>query len=220
MWLPGGVAFTVSLTAAECPSSAMSPSRSWRMSWRMPLVVLACSWLLACAAAERVQDNQVFGDGDGDGGLFGKPRKIRSGEELLSSIVNECLGGELPTMSCLRVKVLSYLDTMVGSEGASSNVVSSRSLEDGSADAKLDKLIAARAQRYLDTHEFKVQLPEVVFQEAVLSFKPSQGIDGLQLSFPDQGEGRAFSEGTKKKSKCADLAALQRTGCPDSEPHR
>lgn len=181
----------------------------------MPLVVLACLWLLAGASAERVQDNQVFGgvgEGEGEGGLFGKPRKIRSGEELLSAIVTECLGGELPTMSCLRVKVLSYLDAVVGLHGASAaEVVSARSLGDGSADAKLDKLISARVQRYLNTHEFKVKLPEFIFQEGVLSFKPSEGIDGLQLTFPEQGEGRAFSEGTKKKSKLAALAALRRT---------
>ena len=186
----------------------------------MPLVALACLWLLACTSAERVQDNQVFGGvGEGEGagagaggGLFGKPRKIRSGEELLSAIVTECLGGELPTMSCLRVKVLSYLDAVVGLQGASAaEVVSARSLGDGSVDAKLDKLIAARVQRYLNTHEFKVKLPEFIFQDGVLSFKPSEGVDGLQLTFPEQGEGRAFSEGTKKKSKLAALAALRRT---------
>ncbi|XP_034254868.1 uncharacterized protein LOC117653347 isoform X2 [Thrips palmi] len=165
----------------------MSPSRSWRLP--APVAVLACSWLLAaalcCVSAEDVANNQVFG------GLFGKPRKIRSSEELLSAIVNDCIGGEMSTMSCLRVKVLSYLDSVVGLNGASSaDVVSARALEDGSADAKMDKLIADRMRRYLDTQQFQVKLPDFLFEEGgVLSFRPAQGVDGIQLSFPSDGEG-------------------------------
>ncbi|XP_026276100.1 uncharacterized protein LOC113204931 isoform X2 [Frankliniella occidentalis] len=177
-----------------------SSTRSWRLP--TPLVLLACSWLLAAAAAsgvsaEDVADNQVFGDGDG--GLFGKPRKIRSGEELLSAIVSDCLGGALPTMSCLRVKVLSYLDTVVGSDAApGAEVVSARSLEDGTGNARLDKMIVSRLSRYFKSHEFKVNLPTMLFEEGgVLSFRPAQGIDGLQMSFPSdheegEGQGRAL----------------------------
>ncbi|KAK3918826.1 DNA-directed RNA polymerase II subunit RPB1 [Frankliniella fusca] len=188
-----------------------SSTRSWRRA--TPLALLACSWLLASAAvsgvsAEDVTDNQVFGGGAGD--LLGKPRKIRSGEELLSSIVNDCLGGALPTMSCLRVKVLSYLDTVVGAGAAPSaaEVVSARALEDGSADARLDKMIVSRVSRYFKSHEFRVNLPEMLFEEGgVLSFRPAQGVDGIEMSFPsDQEEGAAqgralLSQGTKKKRR-------------------
>ncbi|KAJ1525438.1 hypothetical protein ONE63_010250 [Megalurothrips usitatus] len=166
-----------------------SSSSSWTPSWRLPAphAVLALSWLLAVALdVPDVADNQVFGN---DGGLFGKPRKIRSGEELLSAIVNECLGGDMSTMTCLRVKVLSYLDTVVGSSDSVAEVVSARGLEDGAADARLDKLIASRVRRYFNTHEFRVNTPDFLFEDGgVLSFRPSEGVDGLQLSFPSDQE--------------------------------
>jgi hypothetical protein len=92
-------------------------------------------------------------------------------------------------MSCLRLKVLTYLDSVVGVQDA-------RSLEESDAE-NLDAMILSRVTRYLKSHEFKVQLPEFLFQEAILTFRPGKSLIDFKVEFPkpDANEDRAISEG-------------------------
>ncbi|XP_063238053.1 uncharacterized protein LOC134539730 [Bacillus rossius redtenbacheri] len=114
---------------------------------------------------------------------------IQSGEELVSAVLDDCLLGRdsQPPMRCLRVKVLSYLDTLSGADGA-------RALPPAE-DSDLDEQILARVSRYLRQHEFRLQLPDFLFQRAELRFRPARGLSGLELQFPreDPAEDRALA---------------------------
>lgn len=92
--------------------------------------------------------------------------RLYSGDELVSSIVNECLDGE--TMPCLKGKVLTYLDTQL-------NIDEQHERSFGKSD--VDEKIYNRVARLLNTKEFRVQLPETFFDNAALSFRSDRGID-------------------------------------------
>lgn len=89
--------------------------------------------------------------------------------------------------------LVNYLNSL-NSYSSRSIEEEKRSLEDG--DDRLDDLLLSRVQRFLRDHQFKVQLPEFLFQEATLTFRPAKGLD-FDVSFPaaPQGEERAFTEG-------------------------
>lgn len=92
--------------------------------------------------------------------------RLHSGNELVSAIVNECLDGE--TMSCLKGKVLTYLDTQL-------NIDENAERSLGKSD--IDEKIYSRVSRLLNTQEFRVQLPETFFDNAALTFRADRGID-------------------------------------------
>lgn len=102
--------------------------------------------------------------------------RIHSSEELISSIVDNCFNSN--AMHCLKEKVLTYLDTVAGVD----EDVSGRALNDD----VVDKVIVDRVARILNTNEIRVQLPETVFANSVLSYRADRGFD---LEVP-QSEGK------------------------------
>ncbi|KAJ9577062.1 hypothetical protein L9F63_006342 [Diploptera punctata] len=157
----------------------------------LPILLLAYS--LSCSAVN-IQDNEVD-----------TSRSINSGEELLSAVYNDCIDTDkdVSAMSCLRVKVLAYLDSVMGA-------VDARSLDESDVDS-LDSMILTRVTRYLKTHQFKVHLPEFLFQEAVLTFRPGRSLTDFQIDFPKlEDEDRAISEarGMLKKKLLLPLLLL------------
>lgn len=92
--------------------------------------------------------------------------RLNSGDELVSSIVNECLDAE--TMPCLKGKVLTYLDTQLNID---------ENNERSFAKSDIDEKIYSRVSRLLNTKEFRVQLPETFFDNAALTFRSDRGID-------------------------------------------
>jgi hypothetical protein len=146
------------------------------------LHAILCSLALA-SSASFVDDNEIIGSSS---------RRISNSEELLSAVVGDCFTGSdngVSSLSCLRLKVLTYLDGLIGVQEA-------RSLEESDADI-LDAMILSRVTRYLKSHQFKVHLPEFLFQEAVLTFRPGKSLVDFKVEFPkpDANEDRAITEG-------------------------
>ena len=54
-------------------------------------------------------------------------------------------------------------------------------------DNNIDKVIFERVVRALNTHEFRVQLPETLFQSSIITYRADHGID---LEIPQQEEGK------------------------------
>lgn len=110
----------------------------------------------ACLQAASIDSNLVY-----------ETPRIASGEQLVSGVISDCFSTD--TMACLRGKVLNYLDTQLGV-----NEEYGRSFE---SDSKIDEVIFDRAARVLQQQSFRVQLPETVFDKAVLSYTPEAGVD-------------------------------------------
>lgn len=136
------------------------------MKW---LLLLAC---VACAHSYTLRENEV------------ETARLSTSEDLLDSVISDCLGGETP-MSCLKVKVLSYLDTQLGVTSESA-----RALDE----EHIDKVIADRVGRILNTNEFRFQLPEFLFQRAEISYRADRGLD---IDIPETG-----SENGEGKIEC------------------
>nr|NP_001299114.1 uncharacterized LOC106116190 [Papilio xuthus]BAM18101.1 osiris 20 [Papilio xuthus] len=90
-------------------------------------------------------------------------------------------------MSCLKVKVLSFLDTKLGFSSESA-----RALDDDN----IDKVIFDRVGRILNSNEFKFQLPEFLFQSAEVTYRADRGLD---VEFPDEKSGNGEARGLLKK---------------------
>ncbi|XP_075210127.1 DUF1676 domain-containing protein Osi20 [Lycorma delicatula] len=113
-------------------------------------------------------------------------RAIETSEELISSVVLECFDGDESFNRCVRLKVVEYLGNVSGEK---------RSLDLYGSDQKLDNMIFDRVQRFIQTHQFTLQLPEFFFQKAALIFKPSRSISDFEVKFPENpvGEDRALT---------------------------
>uniref|UniRef100_A0A1A9VDP1 Osiris 20 n=1 Tax=Glossina austeni TaxID=7395 RepID=A0A1A9VDP1_GLOAU len=109
--------------------------------------------------------------------------RIYSSDDLISTIVDKCFTAD--GMHCIKEKVLTYLDTVSGIE----EQISGRAFDDD----VIDKVIVDRVARILNTNEIRVQLPETVFANSVLSYRVDRGFD---LEIP-QSEARR----DKKKDK-------------------
>lgn len=127
--------------------------------------------LLASVAIVRgysIKDNEI------------QTARLRTSDELLQSVISDCFEAESP-MSCLKVKVLSFLDTKLGVSSESA-----RALEE----KNIDKVIFERVGRYLSNNEVRFQLPEFLFDSAEVSYRADRGLD---VEFPDtnseNGEG-------------------------------
>jgi hypothetical protein len=92
--------------------------------------------------------------------------RIHDGEELISAILSDCLS--MNGMSCLKGKVLTYLDTVLDLR-----VESSRSF----SEKNVDKAIYDRVSRILAINEIQVELPKVLFGDVVASYRPDNGVD-------------------------------------------
>ncbi|XP_055548861.1 uncharacterized protein LOC129732223 isoform X2 [Wyeomyia smithii] len=123
------------------------------------LLVLGATALLGAVSCASIASNLVEA---------ATPR-IATSEQLLSSIVNDCFEQD-SVMSCLKGKVLIYLDGVLGLHEEQA-----RAFED----QNVDKVIFDRVARVLASHEFKLQLPE----DTVVSYRADKGInlDSLPL---------------------------------------
>lgn len=106
--------------------------------------------------------------------------RIQTSDDLINSVISDCFEAESP-MSCLKVKVLSFLDTKLGVTSESA-----RALEEHN----IDKVIFDRIGKILNSNEFRLQMPEFLFQSAEVSYRADRGLD---VEFPeeknDNGEG-------------------------------
>lgn len=119
------------------------------------IVFLTFGLIVSGAFAASISDNTITGT----------PR-IDSSDALITSIVNDCLTSN--TMSCLKGKVLTYLDSILGLREEEA-----RSFDE----TNVDKVIFDRVARVMATNEFKVQLPETVFGSTVVSYRADRGLD-------------------------------------------
>lgn len=141
------------------------------------LLVAAASSPLQAASIDTTSSNQV---------LESAPR-VASGEQLIEAVINDCVAGA-GTSACLKGKVLRFLDTQLGVTDADAAAYAGRSFESDNDD-KLDEVIVDRAARVLQQQSFRVQLPETLFEGAVLSYTPEAGLD-VEAS-PVSSEGRS-----------------------------
>ncbi|KAJ0170775.1 hypothetical protein K1T71_013547 [Dendrolimus kikuchii] len=121
-----------------------------------------------------IQDNEI------------ETARIQTSDDLLDSVASDCFEAE-SLMSCLKVKVLSFLDTKAGI-----TTESARSFEE----KNIDKLIFDRVGRILNSEGFRFQLPEFIFQGAEVSYRADKGLD---VDFPESNEENGEARGILKK---------------------
>lgn len=92
--------------------------------------------------------------------------RLNTGEQLIASIINDCL--EVNGMNCVKEKVLTYLDSMLGYESEQSRSFSA---------SNIDKVIFERVSRVLADNELRVQLPQAIFGNAALTYNTVNGVD-------------------------------------------
>lgn len=59
---------------------------------------------LACALGETIKENEVSGES----------RVIESGDDLVAAVTEECIAGDQSIMTCIRQKVMSYMNHLLG----------------------------------------------------------------------------------------------------------
>lgn len=116
------------------------------------IVILAFLLTAACGA---VISNEVT-----------ETPRIQDGEELISVIMKDCFN--LNGMSCLKGKVLTYLDTVLELKSENARSFNAKNV---------DKVIYDRVSRVLSTKEFRVELPKILFGDVVASYQSDRGID-------------------------------------------
>lgn len=129
-------------------------------------MVVVCLSSIACASTV---DNSVYSE---------TPR-INSGDELVSTILNNCYD-----FDCLKGNVLSYLNTLVNERPEAG-----RSLNT----ADVDEAIFNRVARIMNTHEFRVPLPETFFHKSEITYRADRGID-VEISKEASVEGKQFNQ--------------------------
>lgn len=63
----------------------------------------------------------------------------------------------------------------------------------GLSDDALDDVIGRRLSKFVAGHEFKIQLPEFLFENAILTIRPGRGLDDLDVEFPKEPENQERS---------------------------
>ncbi|KPJ19620.1 hypothetical protein RR48_06480 [Papilio machaon] len=139
---------------------------------------MKCLYILVASAAlvhgYAIKDNEI------------ETTRLKTSDDLLDSVISDCFEAESP-MSCLKVKVLSFLDTKLGFSSESA-----RALDD----KNIDKVIFDRVGRILNSNEFRFQLPEFLFQSAEVTYRADRGLD---VEFPDEKSGNGEARGLLKK---------------------
>ena len=107
--------------------------------------------------------------------------RIHNSEQLLSAIVNDCF--EVNGMSCLKAKVLTYLDSVLGLKSEQARAFN---------DNNVDKVIYDRVGRILATNEVRVALPQAIFGDAAVTYRADRGVD-FDLSEENEGLSIEFS---------------------------
>lgn len=105
--------------------------------------------------------------------------RIDSSEELVSAIVSDCF--EMNGMSCLKGKVLTYLDTVLGLREEQARAFDEKNV---------DKVIYDRVSRILATNEVRVGLPSVIFGDVAVTYRADRGLD---FEVSEAPEGKFFS---------------------------
>lgn len=127
---------------------------------------MKCLFLLASVVlvhSYAIKDNEI------------ETSRLQTSDDLLNSVISDCFEAESP-ISCLKVKVLSFLDTKLGVTSESA-----RALDENN----IDKVIFDRVGRVLNTNEIRFQLPEFIFQNAEVSYKADRGLD---IEIPESNE--------------------------------
>jgi hypothetical protein len=101
--------------------------------------------------------------------------RIHDSEQLLSAIVSDCF--EINGMSCLKGKVLTYLDTVLGLRTEQARAFNENNV---------DKVIYDRVARILATNEVRVNLPTAIFGDAAVTYRADRGLD-FDLSEKKEG---------------------------------
>ncbi|XP_075986843.1 DUF1676 domain-containing protein Osi20 isoform X2 [Anticarsia gemmatalis] len=133
--------------------------------------------LLASVAIVRgysIKDNEI------------QAARLRTSDELLQSVMSDCFEAESP-MTCLKVKVLSFLDTKLGMRSESARAFD---------DKNIDKVIFDRVGKVFNTQEIKFQLPEFLFNSAEVSYRADRGLD---VEFPEAENDNGEARGILKK---------------------
>lgn len=92
--------------------------------------------------------------------------RIHDGEELISVIIRDCF--DLNGMSCLKGKVLTYLDTVLELQSENARSFSAKNV---------DKAIYDRVSRVLSTKEIRVELPKILFGDVIASYQSDRGLN-------------------------------------------
>ncbi|CAH2096922.1 unnamed protein product [Euphydryas editha] len=139
---------------------------------------MKCLYLLLASAAlvhsYAIQDNEI------------ETSRLVTSDDLLRSVISDCFEAKSP-ISCLKVKVLAFLDTKLGVTSESA-----RALDENN----IDKVIFDRVGRILNENEVRFQLPEFIFQNAEVSYRADRGFD---VDFPETNEENGEARGILKK---------------------
>ncbi|KAM3959833.1 DUF1676 domain-containing protein Osi20 [Aphomia sociella] len=138
---------------------------------------MKCLILLASVALVRgytLKDNEI------------QTARLSTSVDLLDSVMSDCFETESP-VSCLKVKVLSFLDTKLGVTSESARAFEEKNI---------DKVIFDRVGRILNTNEFRFQLPEFLFQGAEVSYRADRGFD---VDMPEVDNENGEARGILKK---------------------
>ncbi|KAL4708522.1 hypothetical protein ACJJTC_014130 [Scirpophaga incertulas] len=138
------------------------------MKW---LIVIVC---VALAQGYTLKDNEI------------ETSRLNTSDDLLDSVISDCFEASLP-MSCLKVKVLSFLDTKLGVTSESARALDEKNI---------DKVIFDRVGRIVSSNEFRLRLPEFLFQSAEVSYRADRGFD---VDFPEEENGNGEARGILKK---------------------
>lgn len=92
--------------------------------------------------------------------------RLNTSEQLIASIINDCF--EVNGMNCVKEKVLTYLDSVLGYESEQS-----RSFEA----SNIDKVIFDRVSKVLTNNQIRVQLPQPIFGNAAVTYNSVNGVD-------------------------------------------
>jgi hypothetical protein len=101
--------------------------------------------------------------------------RIHTSEQLISAIVSDCF--EINGMSCLKGKVLTYLDTVLGLRAEEARAFD---------DSNVDKVIYDRVSRVLAANEVRVAMPKAIFGDVVVTYRADRGVD---FDMSEQPEG-------------------------------
>lgn len=104
--------------------------------------------------------------------------RIHSSEELVSAVVSDCL--DMNGMSCLKGKVLTYLDTLLGLREEQARAFEEKNV---------DKVIYDRVSRILATNEVRVGLPSAIFGDVAVTYRADRGLD---FDVSEKPEGNCF----------------------------
>lgn len=92
--------------------------------------------------------------------------RIHTSEQLISAIMNDCF--DLNGMECMKGKVLTYLDTVLGLRAEQARAFDENNV---------DKVIYDRVSRIMATNEIRVELPKVIFGDVAAIYRADRGID-------------------------------------------